>query len=875
MGFFSKLSTKWKLIAGFLTVAVITAGVGGIGFWGVSRLAGNVREIGEVRLPSVDSLLEIKQNAESIRGTMRVLNIPGLSDEVRDRQHENLKTARENCEAAWAVYESLPHTAEEAELWQQFVPAWEAWRAENDKFMEFCKQLDEKSIADPVDLARKLESFAKDHRELAENVLVTIQSKQPFEGGEDHTACACGKWMPTFSTDNQELAGALDQLEEPHKRFHNAVKQIKQLAADGDSQEALKTYERELAPAAKAVFDHLATMTAVADVSAAIQLEAREQLVGPIVKAHRAANELLDRIVQINQDIATSEVANARTMATRAKLFTLGGVGVGVVLAVVFGLVLATAIAKVLAALIGEMKRLSEATVAGKLEMRGNPELVTAEFRPIMEGVNDTLDAVIDPLKMMAEYVDRISKGDIPEKITKSYNGDFNEVKNNLNRCIDALNALADDLGATIESQQAGNLEARCDASRLQGVYAKLADGMTKALDAVVLPMREGIDLLQSYAKGDLSESIRDLPGKQMILTESINGLRASVNDLVADGIELSRAAAEGRLDARADETRYQGKYREIIQGMNRTLEGSATPMEEIGAVLTRLARKDFSLRVDTEYPGAYGELRDNVNAVVANMRDAIVQIAESAGQFAEGSRVIAESSQSLASGAQTQSASVEEISASITELTSSIDRVKNNAHEADAVAKKTNALAEQGGQAVQKSTEAMELIRTSSDQIAEIIQVISEIASQTNLLALNAAIEAARAGEHGMGFAVVADEVRKLAERSNQAAGEITSLIKESSTRVQEGVQLSDETGKALKEIIDGVESTVLKISEIAAATVEQATHAEQVSEAIQGVAQVTEQTAAGGEEMASSSEELGAQSNALRDLVQQFQVS
>ncbi|NLS91876.1 MAG: hypothetical protein GXX96_06805 [Planctomycetaceae bacterium] len=869
------MSTKWKLITGFLTVAVITAGVGGIGFWGVSRLAGNVREIGEVRLPSVDSLLEIKQNAESIRGTMRVLNIPGLSNEVRERQHDNLKTARENYEAAWAVYESLPHTAKEAELWQQFVPAWEAWRSENNKFMELCKQLDENGIADPVDLARKLESFAKDHRELAENVLVMIQSKEPFDGGEDYTACACGKWMPTFSTDNQELAGTLRQLEEPHRRFHNAVKQIKQLVADGDSEKALTTYQRDMAPAAKLVFDHLAKMTAVADLSTAIQLEAREQLVGPIVKAHRAANELLDQIVEINQDIATNEVASARAMATRAKLFSLGGVVVGVVLAVVFGLVLATAIAKVLAALIGEMKRLSEATVAGKLETRGNPELVTAEFRPIMAGVNETLDAVIDPLKMMAEYVDRISKGDIPEKITDSYNGDFNEVKNNLNGCIDALNALADDLGATIESQQAGDLEARCDASRLQGVYAELADGMTKALDAVVLPMREGIDLLQSYAKGDLSESIRDLPGKQMILTESINGLRASVNDLVADGIELSQAAAEGRLDARADESRYQGRYREIIQGMNRTLEGSATPMREIGAVLTRLAKKDFSQKVDTEYPGAYGELRDNVNAVVANMRDAIVQIAESASQFAEGSRVIAESSQSLASGAQTQSSSVEEISASITELTSSIDRVKNNAHEADAVAKKTNALAEQGGQAVQKSTEAMELIRTSSDQIAEIIQVISEIASQTNLLALNAAIEAARAGEHGMGFAVVADEVRKLAERSNQAAGEITSLIKESSTRVQEGVQLSDETGKALKEIVDGVEATVAKISEIAAATVEQATNAEQVSEAIQGVAQVTEQAAAGSEEMASSSEELGAQSNALRELVKQFQVS
>ena len=149
---------------------------------------------------------------------------------------------------------------------------------------------------------------------------------------------------------------------------------------------------------------------------------------------------------------------------------------------------------------------------------------------------------------------------------------------------------------------------------------------------------------------------------------------------------------------------------------------------------------------------------------------------------------------------------------------------------------------------------------------------MIADIASQTNLLALNAAIEAARAGEHGMGFAVVADEVRKLAERSNLAAGEITKLIKESSGRVQEGAQLSQETEEALKKIIEGVEATAGKIGEIATATVQQASNAEEVSKAIQGVSEVTEQAAAGREQMASSSEELGAQAQALRDLVGRF---
>ena len=295
-------------------------------------------------------------------------------------------------------------------------------------------------------------------------------------------------------------------------------------------------------------------------------------------------------------------------------------------------------------------------------------------------------------------------------------------------------------------------------------------------------------------------------------------------------------------------------------------------PIEKVAGVLKLVGEGDYTQTVQIDSKDEIGQMGRAVNAAIGSVASAMRQITESAAQFNEGSRVIAESSQTLAAGAQEQSSTVEQVTASIEELSRSVDSVKENAHEADKAAKETSRLAEQGGQAVQKSVGAMDLIKTSSTQIAEIIQVISEIASQTNLLALNAAIEAARAGEHGMGFAVVADEVRKLAERSNQAAGEITSLIKESTQRVDEGGQLSEQTGKALKEIVDGVETTAVKIGEIAAATVQQATNAEEVSKAIQGISEVTEQTAAGSEQMASSSEELGAQANSLRDLVSRF---
>ncbi|MDZ7618018.1 MAG: MCP four helix bundle domain-containing protein, partial [Patescibacteria group bacterium] len=540
MGFFSNLNTKWKLISGFLAVAAIMACVGGTGFWSASRLAGNVDELGLVRLPSIDSLQIIKGRAENIRGTMRTLAVAGITAEDRKRQAENLAAARKVYEAAWAVYEALPQSPEEAKVWDEFVPAWQAWREENNKAIELFTKFDQLDVPDPMRLVGSLESAIKDHHKLSEDTLLLILTKQTFDGGTDHTACNFGRWLAGFSTSNDATKKTLDAVQSPHRQFHEALAQIKQLIADGENDKALEVYQQVLVPAAQGFRRYVGEVLATAQQAATLQSQAIAHLLGPVSQRQQAACDLLDQLVGINQTVASEEVAGAQSMATTARYLTLGGAAVGVAMAVVFGLFLASSIAKVLATLIREGKRVAEAAVAGNLDTRGNPELVSAEFRPIITGLNDTLDAVIQPLNMAAEHIDRISKGDIPKRITDTYQGDFNAIKNNLNQCIDALNTLAGNLGSVIESQRAGDLDARCDASRLQGAYAELADGVNKALDAVIVPTNETIALLQEYAKGDLSKALRDLPGKQMVLTKSLNGLRESVNGLVADGVELS-----------------------------------------------------------------------------------------------------------------------------------------------------------------------------------------------------------------------------------------------------------------------------------------------------------------------------------------------
>jgi methyl-accepting chemotaxis protein len=255
----------------------------------------------------------------------------------------------------------------------------------------------------------------------------------------------------------------------------------------------------------------------------------------------------------------------------------------------------------------------------------------------------------------------------------------------------------------------------------------------------------------------------------------------------------------------------------------------------------------------------------DELSAVIGQVTTAVAE-------FQQASDAIANSAQVFAGAVQSQSANTEQVRNTTEEMSQSVDGVLASVRRADQTAKETSQLADQGGMAVNKSIEAMQRIRTSSDQIGEIIQVISEIASQTNLLALNAAIEAARAGEHGLGFAVVADEVRKLAERSNQAAREIATLIKESTGRVKEGAALSEEAGKSLSQILEGVKVTAAEIADIATVSTHQAESTKEVAKAAVQIAKVTEETASSSEEMAASSEELHAQAGYLQKLVGRF---
>lgn len=486
-------------------------------------------------------------------------------------------------------------------------------------------------------------------------------------------------------------------------------------------------------------------------------------------------------------------------------------------------------LALVIGNMTGDVKRLAASAIEGNLTVRADAGKYNGEYQKIIEYMNNTVDAVQQPISLIKIQLDQMAAGKPCSILDADFKGTYAGLVNSINALTKSISLMLVKTNSLMDASQKGDLAFRAGTDDLHGRYAEIVMSINKTLDAIIKPIEEIAAVIREISNGNLNIKVQgNYHGSLLVLKENVNLTVDTLNKVIQDISEYTANIAAGNID-----------------------------LEELPV-----------------YNGDYNKISTDLNEIVSSLNDMLSNIWNSSEQIAAGSVQIAEGSRNLSAGTAEQSSSIEQLTASISQIASQTKGNARNASEAGNLANAAKDEVENGNGKMKEMLEAMNEINVSSQNITKIIKTIDEIAFQTNILALNAAVEAARAGQYGKGFTIVADEVRSLAVKSAQAAKSTDELIIMSNNKVKHGSEIVSQMAESLQKMKQSIEKVDELVLNIAEASKEQSTGINQINKGVEAVSCVVQSTVGTSEESAASSEELSGQAEMLKQMVGRFKL-
>jgi len=353
---------------GFGIVCLIALFIGIMGYIGVDKVSTSFHEVSGQRMPGVQNLKDMEIGFEKFRVAQRTLLNPNVKGEDRTRQFSNIDKARGLYTEAMKTLEALEMNEENSKLWTEFKGKLAKWREKNDEFIKMFQEIIRLDIHYPMQLLKNLETFQGDHYKLQVRAANLLRGGNVFEGGDDHTGCNLGRWLPTFSTQNPALIQAFNALQDPHRQFHNAIGQIKRLVAAGNRVEAANVYERTLLPSAEQVFTYFEQAIGEAQKSVDLFSSAEKLAMEDIRLVQDEALALLQKIVDSNLILADTAVKSGDAASSSARASVIIGIIVGILVAIILGFFISRTISKGIVNGVAFARELSNGNLTAKVD---------------------------------------------------------------------------------------------------------------------------------------------------------------------------------------------------------------------------------------------------------------------------------------------------------------------------------------------------------------------------------------------------------------------------------------------------------------------------------------------------------------------------